>query len=292
MIQIIKAAHGRITSRHGQDVGRGFLHRGIDQGHSNSTAYDLQIMAPADGWVTASGREGSYGLRFYIRHDDGTLSVLAHHSQQLVSAGARVTQGQIIAVMGNTGTKFVHSHQEYRDAHGNQLDPLAYLGSAVASSNMNLVEEDELTLEQWQKIDGMANTVSLIQYALEKQIKPATDQVNGIKMQVGEVANTLSLLDYLVKTYIKPQTDQINAIAVSVGIVQWALTDDAQGLRTLVGNLTTLVGKIDGGDLDSDALAAALAEALAPLTTGPSVEQIAAAVQDEQDKRDRERLES
>ena len=215
-------------------------------------------MAPADGWVTASGREGSYGLRFYIRHDDGSLSVLAHHSRQLVTAGARVTQGQVIAVMGNTGTVFVHSHQEYRDAHGNQLDPLAYLGSTTASSSRTTLE-DELTPEQWQKIDGMANTISLMDYALTNQIKP--------------------------------QTDQINSIAVSVGIAQWALTDNAQGLRTMVGNLTTLVGKIDGGDLDSDSLAAAVAEALAPLTTGPSVDQIAQAVQDEQDKRELARLE-
>jgi hypothetical protein len=245
MVQIIKAAHGRITSQHMQDVGRGFLHRGIDQGHTNSTAYDLQIMAPADGWVTASGREGSYGLRFYIRHDDGTLSVLAHHDKQFVSAGARVKQGQIIAVMGNSGTVYVHSHQEYRDANGNQLDPLSYMGSSPASSN-KIILENELTNEQWLKIDGMANTVAL--------------------------------MDYTLTHHIKPQTDQINTIAISVGIAQWALTDDAQGLRRLVGNLTTLVGKLDGGDLDSEALAAALAEALAPLITGPSVQDISMAV--------------
>ena len=136
MVQIIKAAHGRITSRHDQDVGRGFLHRGIDQGHNQQSAYDLQIMAPASGYVIAVGRHGTYGNRIIIRHTDSTTSLLAHHSAQYVRVGDWVAQGQIIARMGNTGTKYIHSHQEYRSASGIQLDPLLHLGpvTIVASA--------------------------------------------------------------------------------------------------------------------------------------------------------------
>jgi len=134
MPSIILASHGRITTHFHQDIGRGFLHRGIDQGHTNATAYDLQIMAPADGVVTFAGPFGSYGNVIYIEHADGWVSVLAHHRTQHVRKGDRVTQGQIIAVMGNTGTKYVHSHQELRDENANQLDPLLHVGTASTAA--------------------------------------------------------------------------------------------------------------------------------------------------------------
>jgi murein DD-endopeptidase MepM/ murein hydrolase activator NlpD len=133
MANIILSARGRITTYFRQDIGRGFLHNGIDQGHGNGTAWELQILAPADGIVIAVGRLGSYGNRILIRHDDGSTSLLAHHAAQFVTVGQRVTQGQHIATMGNSGTKYVHSHQEYRDAAGNQLDPLKYLLSNVTT---------------------------------------------------------------------------------------------------------------------------------------------------------------
>lgn len=135
MTTIILAARGGITTHFRQDIGRGFLHNGIDQGHGNGTELDLQIKAPADGVVTATGRQGSYGNRLIIRHDDDTTSLLAHHERQLVTVGQWVTQGQIIAVMGNTGTKFVHSHQEYRAADGTQLDPLLHLAGVSTGAS-------------------------------------------------------------------------------------------------------------------------------------------------------------
>jgi len=148
MPQIIIAAHGGITTHYEQDIGRGWLHNGIDQGHTNMTAYDLQIMAPADGVVTATGRQGTYGKRLVIRHDDGWRSLLAHHASQLVKVGDRVTQGQIIAVMGNTGTKYVHSHQELWDARGNQQDPLLNLiksaGASGTTTPVTPQEEDDM----------------------------------------------------------------------------------------------------------------------------------------------------
>lgn len=139
MPKIILAARGRITTYFKQDIGRGFLHNGVDQGHGNGAAIDLEIKAPAAGVVIAVGVYGSYGKRIIIRHDDGTTSLLAHHAKQFVVVGQRVTQGQIIAVMGNSGTVFVHSHQEYRDAAGNQLDPLENLGISFAAESTAVI---------------------------------------------------------------------------------------------------------------------------------------------------------
>ncbi|WP_104127998.1 M23 family metallopeptidase [Cryobacterium sp. Y57] len=134
MPRIILAARGRITTHFRQDIGRGFLHNGIDQGHGNQTAADLKIRAPAAGVVVSVGRQGSYGLRIVIRHDDGWRTLLAHHEKQFVTVGQRVEQRELIAEMGNTGTKYIHSHQELWDADGTQLDPLEHLGSALASA--------------------------------------------------------------------------------------------------------------------------------------------------------------
>lgn len=154
MVNIILAARGRITTYFLQDIGRGFPHNGVDQGHGTSTAWELQIVAPADGVVTAVGQEGSYGYRIIITHDDGSTSLLAHHAAQFVTVGQRVTRGQHIATMGDSGTKYVHSHQEYRDAAGNQLDPLAYLASTTASVSIDTAinsitteEDDDMKIQ-------------------------------------------------------------------------------------------------------------------------------------------------
>jgi len=180
MVNIILAAHGRITTRYKQDIGRGWLHNGIDQGHTNGTAYDLQIMAPADGIVTATGRQGSYGNRLVIRHDDGSRSLLAHHASQLVTVGQRVTQGQIIAVMGNTGTKYVHSHQEFWEGNGNQLDPLKNLVTLVAASTAEVIIEvtPEPEEEDMRKFIVAPNGVWYITDGLHKrELAPSENQI-------------------------------------------------------------------------------------------------------------------
>ncbi|TFD41759.1 M23 family metallopeptidase [Cryobacterium sp. TMT2-10] len=133
MPSIILAARGGITTRFREDIGRGFPHNGIDQGHGDGNAVDLEIRAPAAGVVIAHGWFGTYGNRIVIKHPDGWTSLLAHHASQAVSSGDTVKQGQILAVMGNTGTKFVHSHQELRMADGSQVDPLLNLGSSSAA---------------------------------------------------------------------------------------------------------------------------------------------------------------
>jgi murein DD-endopeptidase MepM/ murein hydrolase activator NlpD len=133
MPKIILAAHGRITTRFREDIGRGFPHNGVDQGHNNATDYDLEIMAPADGVIVSAGKQGSYGLRYIIRHDDDWTSILAHHAEQFKKPGDRIEQGEIIAVMGNTGTVYVHSHQELLNEKNQQIDPLLHLGSTAAT---------------------------------------------------------------------------------------------------------------------------------------------------------------
>lgn len=142
MVQVILAARGRITTHFREDIGRGFLHNGIDQGHGDSTPEDLEIRAPADGLIVSAGKQGSYGNRYIIRHDDGWTSILAHHAKQFCEPGQRVKQRELIAEMGNTGTVFVHSHQELLNERNQQVDPLLHLTSTAGNGTTPLEDDD------------------------------------------------------------------------------------------------------------------------------------------------------
>lgn len=78
------------------------------------------IYASASGKVIVSssgGWNGGYGNFIIISHDNGTQTLYAHNSQNLVSVGAYVDQGQKIALMGNTGKSTgSHVHFEIRGA--------------------------------------------------------------------------------------------------------------------------------------------------------------------------------
>lgn len=140
MPKIILAARGRITTHHLEQLpNRSWKHRGVDQGHGDGEAVDLEIRAPAAGKVIAVGRDGTYGQRIIILHDDFTVSLLAHHARQFVKVGDRVEQRQLIAEMGSTGTIYVHNHQEYRDKFGAQLDPLEHLATLSSLSALDTI---------------------------------------------------------------------------------------------------------------------------------------------------------
>jgi LysM repeat protein len=78
------------------------------------------IYAAAGGTVAVSdsfGWNGGYGMYIKINHPNGTATLYAHNSKNLVSAGEYVTQGQLIALMGTTGRSTgCHAHFEVRGA--------------------------------------------------------------------------------------------------------------------------------------------------------------------------------
>ena len=68
-----------------------------------------------------------YGGYMIIQHDDGFTSHYAHLSVTYRRTGERVTAGQVIARIGNTGiTTGHHLHFELRNG-GETLNPLLYL---------------------------------------------------------------------------------------------------------------------------------------------------------------------
>lgn len=85
-----------------------------------ATYLGAPILASAAGDVIISrdsGWNGGYGKYVVIAHDNGTQTLYAHNSQNIVAAGQRVTRGQIIGYVGSTGRSTgSHLHFEVRGA--------------------------------------------------------------------------------------------------------------------------------------------------------------------------------
>lgn len=99
------------------------FHTGIDipapTGHN--------LLAPADGVVLHSGYLGGYGNTVIVDIGGGKSVLGAHNSRLLVSAGQKVSKGQVIAKVGSTGNSTgPHSHFEVR-LNGNHTNPIPYL---------------------------------------------------------------------------------------------------------------------------------------------------------------------
>ena len=118
----------RISSKFGPrtiDVaGASSWHKGVDLAADKGTP----IYACEDGVVTHSGSGTGYGLYIKIDHGNGVETRYGHCSELLVSKGERVEQGQLIALVGNTGVSSgPHLHWEVR-INGVAWDPLGEYG--------------------------------------------------------------------------------------------------------------------------------------------------------------------
>lgn len=124
-----RAALPRLSShfgRRGDPIrGSAAMHYGIDIPGRLGTP----VLASAPGVVRFAGTAGSYGGMVEIDHDGAFGTRYAHLSRILVRPGARVEQGQPVALMGSTGRSTgSHLHFEVR-IHGRAVDPLGYLGA-------------------------------------------------------------------------------------------------------------------------------------------------------------------
>ena len=98
-------------------------HEGIDV----TAPMGSPIEAPAAGIVTDAGWESGYGNTVTIDHGYGIVTKFAHASKLLVKTGQRVTRGQRIALVGNTGLATgPHLHYEVH-VNGRPVDPLKYV---------------------------------------------------------------------------------------------------------------------------------------------------------------------
>lgn len=96
-------------------------HQGIDMMGDKGDP----IIAVESGYVVRAGVLSTGQLRIVLQGNSGAKYYYGHNSRNLVSAGQRITAGQRIADMGNTGTVATHLHFEYWPSGGESaaVDP-------------------------------------------------------------------------------------------------------------------------------------------------------------------------
>ena len=111
----------RFTSGFGPRWGR--LHAGTDFAGPIGTP----IYATADGVVSHAGWSSGYGRLIKIQHDFGIETRYAHLNSMDVRVGQRVSRGDRIGAMGNSGRSTgPHLHYEIRES-GTPVNPMTYI---------------------------------------------------------------------------------------------------------------------------------------------------------------------
>lgn len=126
----IKSGAVRWTSSYGRrtdPLGAGSrMHEGTDI----AGPYGTQIYATADGVVTFSGWSSGYGRLTKIQHAFGVETRYAHQAQIRVEVGQKVSRGDWIGDMGNSGRSTgTHLHYEVRIG-GNAVNPMTFIKAA------------------------------------------------------------------------------------------------------------------------------------------------------------------
>ncbi|MGL4236237.1 DUF5930 domain-containing protein [Tabrizicola sp.] len=102
------------------------MHEGTDM----AGAYGTPVYATADGTITHAGWDSGYGRLVKIQHDFGVETRYAHLSQVRVEVGQRVSRGDRIGDMGNSGRSTgTHLHYEVR-LGGTAVNPMTFIKAA------------------------------------------------------------------------------------------------------------------------------------------------------------------
>ncbi|GGE45237.1 M23 family metallopeptidase [Actibacterium pelagium] len=114
----------RFTSGYGPRWGR--MHKGTDF----AASYGTPIHSTADGVVIHAGWSSGYGRLVKIQHEFGIETRYAHMSKIHVKVGQRVSRGDRIGAMGNSGRSTgTHLHYEVR-VDGKAVNPMNYIKAA------------------------------------------------------------------------------------------------------------------------------------------------------------------
>lgn len=103
-------------------------HKGIDYAAPTGTP----IKAAGDGKVVFAGVRNGFGNVVMIQHGGVYTTLYGHMSKISVKNGARVSQGQVIGAVGQTGLATgPHLHYEFH-VNGTAVNPLANMNVAMA----------------------------------------------------------------------------------------------------------------------------------------------------------------
>ena len=114
----MSAGFGAVGSQWNSTTGG--KHMGTDYVRPKGTA----IHAHADGIVSGEVTSADYGNAVLIDHAMGYQTLYAHLNSKSVSAGTKVTAGQVIGTLGDTGkADGAHLHYEVRKGKNHPVDP-------------------------------------------------------------------------------------------------------------------------------------------------------------------------
>lgn len=127
---------GRVASSFGQREdpfnGEGAFHSGIDI----DAPYGTPVRAAGDGEVTGASMGSGYGRQVVLNHGHDMLTVYGHLSAIAVLPGQRVTRGQVIGYVGQSGRATgPHLHYEVR-VHNVPVNPHKYLRTTYEQADL------------------------------------------------------------------------------------------------------------------------------------------------------------
>ncbi len=138
--RVLETGANQITQHYGNN------HTGVDLvkykgqidniiAHSDGTIIFCQTGMTNNNQV---GNNASYGNCVKIRHDNGMCTLYAHLASVKVKINQRVSKGQIIGLMGNTGNSTAaHLHFEVFNSNGARTNPEPYLNADLPGGSSN-----------------------------------------------------------------------------------------------------------------------------------------------------------
>lgn len=119
-------------------------HMALDLGWSSAYYGPNQnIYACFDGEVIVNSYASDAGNYVAIRHDNGDISRYMHLKNSIVSVGQRVSKGEKVGVMGDTGNAIGNHLHFDLSKNGSRVNPLDYLyvynGQVVSDACKNIV---------------------------------------------------------------------------------------------------------------------------------------------------------
>lgn len=165
----------RVSSNFGYRVHPIAGYRKMHQGMDFSASTGTPIIAPADGVVVEARRWGGYGNWIRLRHANGLETGYAHMSRYAAGmrAGQRVTQGQVIGYVGNTGNSTgPHLHYEMW-RNGQRINPASVRtseGTILAGSELAAFRAEKARIDRIIAAGGAKRP--LIQKADDNGLRP------------------------------------------------------------------------------------------------------------------------
>ena len=136
------------------------MHQGMDFAASTGTP----IIAPADGVIVEARRWGGYGNWIRVRHSNGLETGYAHLSRFAsgMRPGQRVSQGQVIGYVGNTGNSTgPHLHYEMW-RNGQRINPASVRtqeGTVLAGSELAAFRAEKARIDRIIAAGGQSRPV-------------------------------------------------------------------------------------------------------------------------------------